>query len=291
MQYAEFPILSLIIFSPVLGIALAGVFRDASDGIPAKVAALSSSLLTFLLSLYLWFHFDASEEGLQLVERTGWIPQFNIEYFLGLDGLNLFFLLIITFITPLALLGSWNLQKRNWQFQIQMLLLEIGMLGCFAAFDVVLFYVFFEVMLVPMYFLIGIWGGSNRLYATMKFVIYTMVGSLLMLVALIYTAILFKEINNGWSFNILDWYGMNIAPETQTWLFLGFAVAFAVKIPLFPFHTLSSSHGLYRTWTVRSQYPRGLWRLDPDDQPRNCDRCSVPCGGNDLRTNPHPGNC
>ncbi|MEC8342407.1 MAG: NADH-quinone oxidoreductase subunit M, partial [SAR324 cluster bacterium] len=237
MQYAEFPILSLIIFSPVIGIALAGVFRDASDGIPAKVAALSSSLLTFLLSLYLWFHFDASEEGLQLVERTGWIPQFNIEYFLGLDGLNLFFLLIITFITPLALLGSWNLQKRNWQFQIQMLLLEIGMLGCFAAFDVVLFYVFFEVMLVPMYFLIGIWGGSNRLYATMKFVIYTMVGSLLMLVALIYTAILFKEINNGWSFNILDWYGMNIAPETQTWLFLGFAVAFAVKIPLFPFHT------------------------------------------------------
>ena len=237
MQYAEFPILSLIIFSPVLGIALAGVFRDASDGIPAKVAALSSSLLTFLLSLYLWFHFDASEEGLQLVERTGWIPQFNIEYFLGLDGLNLFFLLIITFITPLALLGSWNLQKRNWQFQIQMLLLEIGMLGCFAAFDVVLFYVFFEVMLVPMYFLIGIWGGSNRLYATMKFVIYTMVGSLLMLVALIYTAILFKEINNGWSFNILDWYGMNIAPETQTYLFLGFSVAFAVKIPLFPFHT------------------------------------------------------
>ena len=111
------------------------------------------------------------------------------------------------------------------------------MLGCFAAFDVVLFYVFFEVMLVPMYFLIGIWGCSNRLYATMKFVIYTMVGSLLMLVALIYTAILFKEINNGWSFNILDWYGMNIAPETQTWLFLGFAVAFAVKIPLFPFHT------------------------------------------------------
>ena len=237
MQYAEFPILSLIIFSPVLGISLAGVFRDASDGIPAKVAALSSSLLTFLLSLYLWFHFDASEEGLQLVERTGWIPQFNIEYFLGLDGLNLFFLLIITFITPLALLGSWNLQKRNWQFQIQMLLLEIGMLGCFAAFDVVLFYVFFEVMLIPMYFLIGIWGGSNRLYATMKFVIYTMVGSLLMLVALIYTAILFKEINNGWSFNILHWYGMNIAPETQTWLFLGFAVAFAVKIPLFPFHT------------------------------------------------------
>ena len=128
MQYAEFPILSLIILSPVLGIALVGVFRDASDGVPAKVAALSSSLLTFLLSLYLWFNFDASSDGLQLVERVGWIPQFNIEYFLGLDGLNLFFLLILTFISPLALLGSWNLMKCNWQFQIQMLLLEILLL-------------------------------------------------------------------------------------------------------------------------------------------------------------------
>ena len=115
MQYAEFPILSLIILSPVLGIALAGVFRDASDGVPAKVAALSSSLLTFLLSLYLWFNFDASSDGLQLVERVAWIPQFNIEYFLGLDGLNLFFLLIITFITPLALLGSWAAACHVWQ--------------------------------------------------------------------------------------------------------------------------------------------------------------------------------
>ena len=237
MQFAEFPILSLIIISPVLGIALAGVFRDASGGIPAKVAALLSSGFTFLLSLYLWFNFDSTHEGLQLVERLPWIPQFQVEYFLGLDGLNLFFLLIITFITPLALLGSWNLQMRNWQFQIQMLLLEIGMLGCFAAFDVVLFYVFFEVMLIPMYFLIGIWGGSNRLYATMKFVIYTMVGSLLMLVALLYTAFIYRELNGAWSFSVLDWYGMDIAPETQTWLFLGFAVAFAVKIPLFPFHT------------------------------------------------------
>ena len=116
MQYAEFPILSLIIFSPILGIALAGVFRDASDGIPAKVAALSSRLLTFLLSLYLWFHFDASEEGLQLVERTGWIPQFNIEYFLGLDGLNLFFLLIITG-TCRSVTGSSRFRCFCWKLE------------------------------------------------------------------------------------------------------------------------------------------------------------------------------
>ncbi len=237
MQPADYPILSLIIFSPVIGIALAGVFRDSGNGIPAKVSAIFSSGITFLLSLVLWFRFDSEYEGIQLVERTSWIPQFSIEYFLGLDGLNLFFLLIITFITPLTLLGSWRLEKRNWQFQIQMLLLEIGMLGCFAAFDVVLFYVFFEVMLVPMYLLIGIWGGANRLYATMKFVIYTMVGSLLMLVALLYTAFIYRDLHGSWSFNILDWYGMAIPAETQTWLFLGFAVAFAVKIPLFPFHT------------------------------------------------------
>ena len=165
-----------------MGIALAAIFRDEGNGNPAKVSALFSSGISFLLSLHLWLNFDSSTANLQMVERIPWITQFNIEYFLGLDGLNIFFFLIITFITPLALLCSWNAAKRNWQFQIQMLLLQIGMLGCFAALDVVLFYVFFEVMLIPMYFLIGIWGGSNRRYATMKFVIYTMVGSLLMLV-------------------------------------------------------------------------------------------------------------
>ena len=233
----ELPILSLIVFSPVLGIALAGVFRDSGNGVPARIAALVSTGLTFLLSLHLWFHFDSTTADLQMVERVTWIPQFNIEYFFALDGLNLFFFLIVTFITPLALLGSWNVAKRNWQFQIQMLLLQIGMLGCFAAMDVVLFYVFFEIMLVPMYLLIGIWGGANRLYATVKFFIYTMLGSLLMLVALLYTANFYHDLHGKWSFSVLDWYGMGIPAETQLWLFLGFAVAFAVKIPLFPLHT------------------------------------------------------
>ena len=213
------------------------MFRDEGNGIPAKVAALTSGCITFLLSLHLWFNFDSSTADLQMVERTPWISQFNIDYFLGLDGLNLFFFLLINFITPLTLLGSWNLGKRNWQFQIQMLLLQIGMLGCFAAMDVVLFYVFFEVMLVPMYLLIGIWGGTNRLYATIKFFIYTMLGSLLMLISLLFTANIYLELHGEWSFNVLDWYGMDIPVETQFWLFLGFAVAFAVKIPLFPLHT------------------------------------------------------
>ena len=237
MDFSALPVLSLIVFSPILGIALAGMFRDEGNGIPARVGALLSSGITFLLSLHLWFNFDSSTADLQMVERLPWIPQFNIDYFLGLDGLNLFFFLIINFITPLTLLGSWNVKKRNWQFQIQMLFLQIGMLGCFAAMDVVLFYVFFELMLVPMYLLIGIWGGSNRLYATIKFFIYTMLGSLLMLVSLLYTANIYLDLNGEWSFNILDWYGMDIPSETQLWLFIGFAAAFAVKIPLFPLHT------------------------------------------------------
>ena len=237
MIISTIPILSIIIFSPLLGIALAGIFRGEANGIPARVGALISSGITFLLSLHLWFNFDSTIAELQMVERIPWITQFNIEYFMGLDGLNLFFLLIINFITPLVLLGSWNVRKSNWQFQIQMLLLQIGMLGCFAAMDVVLFYVFFEVMLIPMYLLIGIWGGSNRLYASIKFFLYTMLGSLLMLVALLYTANIYMDLNGVWSFSVLDWYGMDIPADTQYWLFIGFAVAFAVKIPLFPLHT------------------------------------------------------
>ena len=237
MDISALPILSLIIFSPILGIAFALMFRDEGNGIPTKVAALFSSSITFILSLHLWFNFDSSTADLQMVERSPWISQFNIDYFLALDGLNLFFFLLVTFITPLTLLGSWNVAKRNWQFQIQMLLLQIGMLGCFAAMDVVLFYVFFEVMLVPMYLLIGIWGGTNRLYATIKFFIYTMLGSLLMLISLLYTANIYRELHGAWSFNVLDWYGMDITAEAQIWLFIGFAAAFAVKIPLFPLHT------------------------------------------------------
>ncbi len=237
MDILGLPILSFIIFSPAIGIIFILLFRDEGDGAPSKVVAILSSIATFLLSLNLWVNFDKSSENLQMVERHTWISKFNIEFFIGLDGLNLFFFLLISFITPLTLLGSWNLKNRNWQFQIQMLLLQIGMLGCFAALDVVLFYVFFEIMLVPMYLLIGIWGGTNRLYATIKFFIYTMLGSLLMLVSLIYTANIYKDLHGDWSFNIMDWYGMAIPSETQLWLFIGFAVAFAVKIPLFPLHT------------------------------------------------------
>ena len=239
MDILGIPILSAIIFSPILGIIFICMFRDEGDGIPSRVVSLISSFVTFLLSLKLWFSFDKSTEHLQMVEQYTWISQFNIEYLIGLDGLNLFFFMLISFITPITLLGSWNIQNRNWQFQIQMLLLQIGMLGCFAALDVVLFYVFFELMLVPMYLLIGIWGGQNRLYATIKFFIYTMLGSLLMLVSLIYTANIYKDLKGDWSFNVMDWYSLDIPFETQFWLFIGFAIAFAVKIPIFPLHMAS----------------------------------------------------
>jgi len=237
MDIFGLPILSVFIFSPVIGIIFIFLFRDEGNGAPSKVVALLSCIVTFLLSLSLFFNFDQSTENFQMVEQHTWISKYNIDYFIGLDGLSLFFFLLISFITPLTLLGSWNLKNRNWQFQIQMLLLQIGMLGCFAALDVVLFYVFFEIMLIPMYLLIGIWGGANRLYATIKFFIYTMLGSLLMLVSLLYTANIYKDLHGDWSFNIIDWYGMVIPYETQLWLFTGFAVAFAVKIPLFPLHT------------------------------------------------------
>ncbi len=263
METMSFPVLSLIIFSPLLGIALAALFRDSGNGTPAKVGALLSSVLTFGISLFVWFGYDAGSIELQFVEQVPWIPSFGIEYFLGVDGLNFFFILIVAFMTPLALLGAWNVSDRPWQFQIQMLLLQIGMLGCFAAVDVILFYVFFEVTLVPMYFLIGIWGGHNRLYATMKFFIYTMVGSLMMLAALLYTASLHHDLTGRWSFNIFDWYGMGISAEEQYWLFLGFAVAFAVKVPLFPLHTwLPDAH--YEAPTAGSvQLAAVLLKLGP----------------------------
>lgn len=260
---ATLPILSIITFSPLLGIALAAIFRDANNGASAKIATIVSSLVSFVLSLHLWFHFDMHTADLQMVERLPWISEFGIQYYLGLDGLNLFFILIITFLTPIALLGSWNIKQRVWQFQIQMMLLEIGMIGCFVAFDVILFYLFFEVMLVPMYFLIGIWGGKNRLYATVKFFIYTMVGSLLMLAAIIYTGVLYQNTYGIWSFNILDWYELSIPLQSQIWLFLGFGIAFAVKIPLFPFHTwLPDAH--YEAPTAGSvQLAAVLLKLGP----------------------------
>jgi len=230
------PILSIILFSPFLGIALVSGLRDSDNGTSAKVAAICSGFLTLLLSLYLWTHFEPYQTGLQFVERKSWIPTLGIEYHLGIDGLNLFFVLMVTFLTPIALLGAWN-EPGSWKFSIQVLLVEIALLGAFIAMDVVLFYIFFEAMLIPLYFLIGLWGGTNRIQAATKFLLYAMVGSLLMLVALIYTAVLYQKTTGHWSFYIMDWYQLNLPQETQLWLFAGFALAFAIKTPLVLVHS------------------------------------------------------
>ena len=203
---STFPLLSLLVFSPLLGVLLVLTFRDAHQGRAAQWGAVTSSLVTAILSLFVWTAFQEGTAGLQLVERFTWIGSFGIDYFLGLDGLNLFFLVATAWLQPLILLASWNMQERAWQFNLHLLLLQCGVLGCFVALDVILFYVFFELMLIPLYFLIGGWGRAQSLVAANRFFIYTVWGSLLMLVSLIYTAVLFYQSAGYWSFQITDWY-------------------------------------------------------------------------------------
>lgn len=233
---STFPLLSLLVFSPLLGVLLALTFRDAQHGRAAQWGALASSLVTGGLSLFLWVGFQEGTADLQFIERFAWISSFGIDYYMGVDGLNLFFLLTTAWLQPLIILASWNLKERSWLFHLHLQLLQIGVLGCFAALDVILFYMFFELMLLPLYFLLGGWGRTHRLVAANRFFIYTVWGSLLMLAALIYTAVLFHQTMGYWSFQITDWYQLDIPASTQIWLFLGMFLAFAIKIPLFPFH-------------------------------------------------------
>jgi NADH-quinone oxidoreductase subunit M len=174
---------------------------------------------------------------MQFLERIPWMPSFGIEYIVGVDGISLFLVLLTTLLMPIAILASWSVQDRVKEYLVFMLLLETGMLGAFVALDLFLFYVFWEVMLVPMYFLIGVWGGTRRIYAALKFVIYTMAGSLLMLVAIIYLAARHAELEQVLTFDLLKLYNLRLPFDQQAWLFCAFALSFAIKVPLFPFHT------------------------------------------------------
>jgi NADH-quinone oxidoreductase subunit M len=227
--------LSLIVFTPLL----AGVFvlcmqREQLNA--TRRAAFFLSLIPFALSLDMLWGFDATDGGMQFVESFAWIPQFNIRYQLGVDGLSLWLVLLTTFLTPLVVLAAWSdVHKRLKEYMFFMLALETGMLGAFVALDLFLFYVFWEVMLVPMYFLIGVWGGARRIYAAIKFVLFTMVGGLLMLVAILYLAMHAQA--GQPSFDLLRLYDVNLPLEAQRWLFAAFALAFAIKVPMFPLHT------------------------------------------------------
>ena len=235
-------LLTLAITLPIIGsvVLLAIPNRDGSKDGLIRWLALAISVLTFAVTLVLWAGFDPSPSApaFQFVERAAWIPQFAIEYYVGIDGLSLMLLVLTGFLTPLALLSSWHsIEKKVKEFSILMLLLEASMLGVFCALDIFLFYVFWDFVLIPMYFLIGIWGYDQRIYAAIKFILYTMAGSVLMLVAIIGLSWLHQSVTGQYSFDLLKLYELTIPQGTQYWFFLAFTLAFIIKVPLFPFHT------------------------------------------------------
>lgn len=233
----QLPILSLLIVFPLLGTLLL-IFLPRKEHRLLKLTTLGISLVEFALSLPLWFRFDSASGAMQFTERYNWLPQYGISYILGMDGFSLLLVLLTTFLTPLCVLATWeDIQTRVKEFMICILALMSGMIGVFVALDLFLFYVFWEVMLIPMYFIIGIWGGPRRIYAAVKFFIYTMSGSVLMLVAILVLYFMYHEATGTFSFHILDYHQLGLPAHIQMWLFLAFAVAFAIKVPMFPFHT------------------------------------------------------
>jgi len=200
--------------------------------------ALGISVVTFLVSLRLLAGFDGASPEFQFVERYTWLPDFGISYHVGLDGISLWLVLLTTFLTPISLLCSWeSIRERVREFAFFMLLLEAAMIGVFISLDLFLFYLFWDAMLIPMYFLIGVWGYEERVYAAVKFMLYTMAGSVLMLLAIIWIAYYHQTVTGVVSFDLIDLYALHVPGGVQTWLFLAFTVAFAIKVPLFPFHT------------------------------------------------------
>ena len=234
-------LLTLIIFTPLLGaMVLLSIPSHALRSI--KWTGIFFSGVTFILSIYLFIRFDGSLSSTQFVERSLWIPSLDIHYNLGVDGISLLLVMITALLTPISLIASWeSIQKHVKGFVFSMLLLETGILGVFLSLDLFLFYVFWESMLIPMYFIIGVWGGENRIYAAMKFFLYTMVGSVLMLVAIIWLGIYAMNITPQHQFttDLLTLYQIapNIPLTLQSWMFLAFGLSFAIKVPIFPLHT------------------------------------------------------
>jgi NADH-quinone oxidoreductase subunit M len=237
---SELPLLSLLIWIPALtALVLAAVPGFTEQFV--KVGALAASLVVFALSLVLLLSFDASAPGLAFVEDHAWIDSFHVRYALGIDGIALSMMVLTALIQPMAIVASWNaIHDRASGFFIALLVLEAGMMGVFAASDLFLFYTFWEVMLIPMALLIGIWGGPRRVYASIKFVLYTMAGSLLMFIAILYGYWAVQTATGTGSFDIATWAQVlptHVSPFVQIWLFAAFGVSFAIKVPLFPFHT------------------------------------------------------
>ena len=224
-------LLSVLIWLPVIGGALILGLGNARAEV-ARWASMAVAVATFLWSLRLLTGFDYADPGLQFVEQHAWIPAWGVHYNLGADGIAIALILLTTLIGVLALIGAWGVvNKRVHQYVASFLILQGVTVGIFSATDAILFYVFFEAMLIPMFLIIGVWGGPRRIYAAMKFFLYTFLGSVLMLVALIYLYI------KGGSFQLADLYALPLTAQEQTWIFFAFMIAFAVKVPMFPVHT------------------------------------------------------
>ena len=230
-------LLSLVIFLPVVGIFLLMLVPSSSHS-TIKMVSLLIALITMVASFFVWAQFDVVASGMQLEVNLPWVSSFGINYHLGIDGISLLLIVLTTVLTVLCIIASWRSVTHSVKgYFASMLLLTTGMIGTFCALDLFLFYVFWEVMLIPMYFIIGLWGGPRRMYAAIKFVLFTMFGSLLMLVAILYLYFTHHAFSGEYSFDLLRIMQMPIPYEPQLWLFGAFALAFAIKVPLFPFHT------------------------------------------------------
>jgi NADH-quinone oxidoreductase subunit M len=231
------PLLSTLIWLPIAAAVVLAFFPKTAET-AIKGWGLFWSAAVFVISLGILRGWDDTLAGFQFVENKAWIPQWGINYALGVDGITLWLVLLTTFLTPLIFLAAWNtMRKHPKEYVISFLVMEAAMIGAFVATDLLLFYIFFELMLLPMYLVIGVWGGANRIYAAIKFFLFTIAGSLLMLLAIIYLVFRHYHQTGIATFAITDLYGTSLAPTAQVLLFFAFSLAFAIKVPLFPLHT------------------------------------------------------
>ncbi|MEE2662436.1 MAG: NADH-quinone oxidoreductase subunit M [Pseudomonadota bacterium] len=230
----DFPVLSLTTFLPTLGALAILVIRGDRETVArnARATALWASIATFIVSIFLWIGFDNTTSQFQFVEKIPWIGSLGINYHMGVDGISIFFILLSTFLTPICVLASWEaIEHRVKEYMIAFLLLETLMVGMFCALDIVLFYIFFEAVLIPMFLIIGVWGGQRRVYAAFKFFLYTLTGSVLMLVAIL---VIYFDTETTDIPRLLE---VVLDPRMQLWLWLAFFASFAVKVPMWPVHT------------------------------------------------------
>ncbi len=230
------PILTIVTFLPLFG-AIALLFINGEKQERIKRVALAIAVVDFIISLPLFILFKSDTSDFQFVQNVPWIKEFGISYHVGIDGISLFLFLLTSFLSLICILASWNIKDRIKEYMIAMLILQTGMLGVFISLDLFLFYMFWELMLIPMYLIIGVWGGPRRIYATIKFFVYTMAGSVLMLIAILFLYFMHYNATGEYTFDLLKIYNLDIPLGAQFWLFLAFFFAFAIKVPMFPFHT------------------------------------------------------